>query len=65
MNKCKDCKWWGSSGIYDNSLKYCGKAEDITSSEWRALFSGSTWIELTGNCVTGPDFGCIHWEKKE
>ena len=71
MNTCKTCKWWGLVDSYDNSLKYCKKAEDMGSSEWRGLFSGSNWNdhanrgELTDNCVTGPDFGCVHHEDKE
>ena len=70
MNTCKDCKWWGRLDNYDNNLKYCEKSESFALSEWRKIFSGSEWddhdhaLRLTDNCVTGPDFGCIHWEEK-
>jgi len=69
MNTCKDCKWWDAYHKDDpaNSFGMCRAerfAEDVQAvvkspieGEWPAdgKYDGFD---------TAPDFGCIHWEKK-
>ena len=70
MNRCKDCVWWSK---YDRSWAnnpgqeaggYCnhGKIEEspVVYRPDALCYSynegGAFW--------TGPEFGCVHWEKR-
>ena len=61
MGHCKDCKFWGVDydgdcdrvGYHENGpvmFDYYVNANDDSGLEFRLL--------------TGPDFGCVHFEKK-
>ena len=62
MNTCKDCRHWESHGVEDmqrkcNHPKVGGRqAEDMDGADEREGYYG---------IYTGPDFGCVHWEKKD
>lgn len=70
MNTCKDCKWW-------ECVKVHGKTRimmvwgDCTNMKLQTAFDALTWPSDGLNAsdyiqapVTGPEFGCVHWEQK-
>jgi len=72
VSTCKTCKHWncGDSGDGDHQICLFGVREPSRSMQvWKMpnnavgheddYFGGWDPIE------TGPDFGCIHWEKKD
>ena len=61
MDTCKDCKYWRRE--QEQSMKPCKKER---TSDRDAVDGGWTEKgEYVRGIVTGPDFGCIHWEKKD
>lgn len=73
MKTCKDCKHWGpkTSTFSDRLIerfKYCN-SEKITEDGPQP--GGRTTDMLIydyyegGGFSTGPDFGCVHWSKRE
>ena len=57
MNTCKDCKWWDEYGSEE-----CGhpSINEQTRNDGLIVECDFSYVLLVG-----PDFGCIHWEKKE
>ena len=73
MNTCKDCKYWGkepgdgqaaSEYIEEGFgiLKLCDLPQDEFSN-W--IFCDYDTIKTHAAYLSGPDFGCIHWEEKK
>lgn len=60
MNKCKDCKWWDFTS--DSKYRFCDHPK-ITGA-----YNGDEldWVSnVDEGILTGPEFGCVHWEEKE
>jgi len=57
MNTCKDCKWWDDEDS-DSHYKECVIIKNYII-VWMDRMAGVDFIE------TGPEFGCVHWEKKD
>ncbi len=72
---CKDCKYWGDAnpGPQDDiDIRYCnhsmvckpsygsGASLTMTSSGVLTCDEGG----MTGELMTGPDFGCVHFKSK-
>ena len=69
---CRSCRHWGNSrnGLSDNDQRLrscdCPKLEygyhrelDVVPNDGAAIEDDEGW-----GMLTGPDFGCIHWEVK-
>ena len=57
-NTCKDCKWWGRDEYH-----YCENPNIGVKGKFN---DDCAWSEDPFCSIqTGPDFGCIHWEKKD
>lgn len=66
--KCKECKWWGREwkgslpGGHDHgNCDHPKVGRELYPYESRQPIDGLSFWELIS---TGPDFGCIHGEKK-
>ena len=59
IGTCKDCRWWRSE--QSQTMKPCKK--EITADRY-AVDGGWGDNEYKRGIVTGPDFGCIHWEER-
>ena len=59
IGTCKECRWWKLIYVMGDCTK--------TVSGWRGtMASGNNEnSEWEGGVLTGPDFGCWHWEEKE
>lgn len=68
MGTCKTCRWWGDGP--------CGSPKLINQEallNWASI--KGTWQPVAGDSwgldfdqvaiVTGPDFGCVHWEERK
>jgi len=69
VNTCKTCKWWKEEEqVYsDHAHMVCDYVDTIhnegsSSFEVYAEALDDSGMEIA--LVTGPDFGCIHWEEK-
>lgn len=67
MNKCKTCRYWAD---IDAAMRGCLRVEDFHDQEKPDLFAVGEACDRYGDpeypCViTGPDFGCVHWEAKQ
>jgi len=74
MNKCKDCKFWRENELteYDvkRERKVCGdcSCKKFTYQDDKRFLDGLDYWDYEGysaGFTTGPQFGCIHWEKKD
>jgi len=63
MNRCKTCIHWDMSyGSAHRCQCLCAKMYDDHNGNDRDGLTGGEPAEC--DCITtGPDFGCIHWEK--
>jgi len=68
MNTCKTCKWWSEA----NKELWRGDGGDCACEKF--VYEGplepdglTYWDaeNYDASFRTGPDFGCIHWEKEE
>ena len=68
---CKTCRWWGNLWPDDPDAVECcdhPKLNILETEDLNQLIMPKD--NLMGNgeqgmTVTGPDFGCIHWEAKD
>jgi hypothetical protein len=63
MDRCKDCQHWeapeaGKEHGWCSSLNATYEAGDKTA------FFGVAGGYMLGEVMTGPDFGCIHWQSR-
>lgn len=70
MNTCKTCKWWDAyhKDDTDNSFGLClsDRFAENVQAVIQSLIEGEWPTDgKYDGFDTGPDFGCIHWEKKE
>lgn len=64
MSTCKTCKWWGFN-YDDETFQKKGTCEEhnichngkVGTEEFNDSVYADWWI------TTGPNFGCIHYEK--
>jgi hypothetical protein len=74
---CKDCKWWNNREGWIEGMRYCSvltyALKDYTESVIENIpkpekafvpFAHHEAYDPEG-FLTAPDFGCIHWERKE
>jgi len=76
---CRNCRWWGSSELpptrrFNKSHKQCSVHRNICHPSFgKYYFDGMRvgGVTVQNNkmpceimVTTGPDFGCIHWEKQ-
>lgn len=69
MNTCKTCKWWGRPCGEVPTFRAC-EAPKLDASQQVGkeppdgfgCFDGEPYNGST--FATGPDFRCIHWEKR-
>ncbi len=72
MNTCDTCKWWDKDAIVTEPNGWHGSDETgMSECKNEKLFAGidgitSRYDAPTDGCgfLTGPKFGCIHWEAK-
>lgn len=79
MNKCKDCKWWNSPGVFiDKSEGWSQELGVCVLSQLKRGIPSTRRMDhlssfLNNDMVvhqehaslsTGPEFGCIRWENK-
>ena len=58
IGRCRDCQYWKLI----NKMGDCVK----TINGWiEGVGSTSDDGNWDGGIITGPDFGCVHWEEKE
>ncbi len=62
MNTCKTCKWWGTPKAIHPQECWHPKMEPVISPK-DYTDEATAWAGT--KIVTGPSFGCIHWEAKE
>lgn len=64
MNTCKMCKWWtgphGHGGHWDKHGD-CTQEKVNGDAKLDGMHAGDI---ADYPLMTGPDFGCIHWEAK-
>ena len=71
---CQICKWWGHEQVetlrdyapdaVDVPARICGNPNlvDIDSLGYRAVGGDGFGLDYpVCNLVTGPEFGCVHW----
>jgi len=76
--RCKDCKWWDreswelnrpryQDGHYEcsNELLRGGSQGGSAGASGECEDYGGDGGTLTGYVVTGPEFGCVHYEPKD
>lgn len=67
MGTCKDCKFWSPEGLQNPEDK--GTCEKVCFSTGSKLFKISVKVDddqgLDYNLITGPEFGCVLFEKKD
>ncbi len=78
--KCKNCKHWYVSSVCPTpdihnecrriehvfSYKYNEGIKDPSMKDKVVLVTcGEDWQGIEANPYTGPDFGCIHFERRE
>lgn len=69
MNTCDTCKWWGMEQyrhVFDgDDFKLCGNTK---VNEWKGSNTDPDTVclhkSIDTSIITGPKFGCIHWEAK-
>lgn len=67
---CKDCRWWQGVGVdWPDGFKRCEspKIVDISERETDVPADGAAFSDIEGygaDFLTGPEFGCIHFEAK-
>lgn len=76
IGRCRDCKWWGYkvNNKYFPHLKECELQHHCDPDSEKPFYA---WCDdsdnkereldcgIDGHLLTGPDFGCVHWEEKE
>lgn len=73
MITCKECKWWdgpcspnsgyGNRGHCDHAMIWGEMIDRVDESDHQDSYSGG--VSVYAGLRTGPDFGCIHGERKE
>ncbi len=67
MWRCKTCRHWDADGEFAQlcrSTEHVARSEPVAIAEGAELvlvephFEGASWI------MTGPEFGCVHWEAR-
>lgn len=67
LETCKNCRWWWpnkmikTASVLDEMDLSGGYA---CTSKMMSMCRDSDGIYTASAMVTGPDFGCIHWEAK-
>ena len=64
MNTCKTCKWWGwrkYDPICDlsDTVQFPCKSSHMAGDDPAGMVDAEDY----GGVLTGPDFGCIHYEE--
>ena len=65
MNTCRNCTFWNNDDTYNCR----GNLLQCTNEKLREGIEDAKLDELCyayyegGGFYTGPDFGCVHWEK--
>ena len=69
VNTCKDCKWWSMATRYNEAWhpRPClvDPPFDLSRTNGFYAYCPNDEGEESAKLETGPDFGCIHWEKKD
>ena len=60
--RCNACKWWGEHGGTEDEKRCMHRKLAPIQSE--SISDGACDDEQYGGIITGPDFGCIHWESE-
>lgn len=72
MNTCDACKWWRGKVVvdprYGNLWAYCASPnlyvdQRVEGNDGNARIASGNDIPLA-DLITGPKFGCLHWEAK-
>lgn len=69
IHTCKDCKWWESKNKEKFGDCKCAKI-DISNDNDKGIDKDGAAATCCDDgygteFLTGPDFGCIHWEGKQ
>lgn len=68
VGHCKDCKWWGGCPWLENvdDKKFKGCAHPMVNDvDERGHPDGiMLYKSIDTSVMTGPDFGCVHFEQK-
>jgi hypothetical protein len=62
MPTCANCKSWAPPQFAGELLGHCNHRKVGMGGEFP---DGAMDAEAYGGIDTGPDFGCLHWEKRE
>lgn len=74
MSRCLTCKHWGTRDIASKShpaiLAQCGHPKHLylssgDQSDFEVASSSLVADDDTFGLLTGPDFGCVNYEKKK
>lgn len=60
--RCRTCKHWGENRVCNEAFVRV-VIKDFNTSQERIELDADD--ELSQSLITGPDFGCVHWEGKE
>lgn len=61
---CNACKWWSGPTKIKEFYNPHGAAECKCPKMVGGEIDGIEDAIGGGTLITGPDFGCVHWEKK-
>jgi len=71
MNACKSCKQWDKGIECDDAIGFCESPHFIHTNRANIHGHPKNSLILIASIskdatflITGPDFGCIHWEGK-
>lgn len=65
-HKCATCKWWMcGKGHRANWCRQMSDGEQASDTAWAIAECENCHSTWPTSVETGPDFGCVHWEKKE
>lgn len=64
MNTCKDCKHWTGRGGFTGYDRQCQHPKLSEGSRYVGD-DGVTGADCWTCMYTGPDFGCVHFEKSD
>lgn len=61
IGTCKDCKWWEKDEHWGDNVGICQSPKIADPAIDAQAFQCTDKYE---DILTGPDFGCVHWEEK-
>lgn len=61
IGACKDCKWWEKDEHWGDNVGICQSQKIADPAIDAQAFQCTDKYE---DILTGPDFGCVHWEEK-